>query len=1231
MVVSDPRRRATASTDVESSSPLPEEESEHPPVAPPSSSILFGGQDAMDEDEDLPPTSQSMSSMNANIGIANNNMSNINQQSKAGGGRWQQQLHSAELLSTIITPSPYPHHLTGPTSSRFRNALGRITNRPTSDVEAWQALISEVSTCYRSLPNKHGLDADTQNRLDWMESCYGTLLKYFPYSSTHYVTIVEMLLAQSARVGEEDGPIADYGFSLNTSPRVLLCQAKLERILERVLGFTMDGTHSSIQTISLPTVATKTTESPLNGDVTGADDSGEGDVDLDKQEDKSASSSPSVIAGMCNSSVELWLLYIRTKNRQATRQASTMGPIDGAQLVREWTLAAYELAVEHAGFAVNNHLLWKQYLTYVKSWTLISGGGGGNASGGGGGTTDHALAQKQMLQLRSIYQRLVAHPMTGLDQLWQDYEAFERAQSEALAQALLAEYSPKYQHARTVYLERNRVYSMIDLELDSRFATPPIDPHDEEEQANNTDTNEDVAAKMQEEQHFLTLWKKRIAYERTNPERLSAMALAQRVRQAFREMACVLTRHPEVWHMWSMWELHLGSGTGAAALETDAADGAEAKLKATSKESEKAYRAISVLALGLTHIPDCTLLAYTQAQITELHTAQPSACLQVMERFLETTSNTLGFVMYQQMVRRYKGIAPARAVFARARRVLLESKKFQKQRKKGKEGDTIGETTADNGAEGPETEVSGAGNEATSAVVEENGKRWMVTNRLDPSIGTSEAVPSWAGAVTPATGITSNGNRNTDGLEDQGAGDESQQPKSKPGPITWHLYASHATMEHRLNQSPEVAARVYELGLRKHVSFLTKPPYVMRYAQLLLELQDTVNLRALMTRAVTACEALAGGPATQDGTSKWQQQQQQGPNSSVAALWDMTLRFESLLSGAHPTNVSAMEAVEKRRRAALLGPDVEDVSTGGIVGLGGDAVGIGAHKSTIAEQLIRSDGYDVSSNIVNGMSRAVDVLEVMGLWGGGGGIGSSTSAMGAVAAAQRNTRLRMQQLLSPKTSSNDGTGQDDDEMPGGKSDACYQRRLLFQCLLAAGVSSDATMIDGGTGVAGSKILLSARERLQQGGAGMGAALAVAGGNPQAPNTAVTMAIQQSPEWMRPMLLLLPASRMRTIVLTKPPPHLTEMALTALRQNSLPVERPTDSEDGTRTLSGTKHRLESSGGGGGGGGGGDSSDEENGGMGGGGGFGTQFRARQRERQMMMASGHQNGLSDGSTKP
>ena len=984
--------------------------------------ILLGGEDAMDEDEQLPDASQY----------------------PTGGA--SASAADAELISAIITPSPFPHHTTGPTSSRFRNALSRVTTNPSTDVEAWQAILTEVQACSRMV-NKHAVSAETQLQLDWMESCYGALLKYFPYASAHVVAIVELLMGQSARVGEEDGPVADYGLDL--SQRTSRAQRKMERLLERSLGIHMDG-------------------SPL------VPDTSKDEVSDEAKEDSREGTN--LIGGMCTSSVELWLLYIRARNRDAQRQAPSLPTGEGPALIRKWTGDAYELAIQHAGFGFNNHLLWKQYVNFVKAWIPP-------------GTTDHVLQQQQMLQLRSVYQRLVCNPMTGLDQLWQEYEAFERAQSEALAQALIGEFAPKYQHARTVYLERSRVYAVQDLQL-GRLATPPVQA---------TEGDDDYATKLAEEYQFLTLWKKRAAYERTNPERLSAADLAHRVRQSYKEMACVLTRHPEAWHMWSMWELQC------------------------SKEVD---RARAVLQLGQQNIPDCTLLAYAEAELVEMHTSQPEQCHAVMESFLERSPNTLGFILLQQMVRRYQGIDKAREVFARARRVLVQKEPTPKDAK----NKDINKAT-----EGQEEEKDGEKNEDSTAVKDE--KRWVVTNRLDASIGAA-------------------GNADTDlPKKEVKTEHSSDEAIIKPGVITWHLYASHATIEHRLNRSPDVAARVYELGLRKHVSFLTKPPYVMRYAQLLLELQDTVNLRALLTRAVAACE------------------QQDGNDSAVGALWDMTLRFESLLSGADPTNIKAIEDVERRRRAALMGPDIEDVASGGIVGV--DSVSIGVQKTTITEQLVRAYGYDVSSSIVNGLSRTVDMLDVMGLWGDG--VASSGGA--------RNRS--QQQQMSMKALQ-------DEEMPGGSSDATYQQRLKYQSLVASGVNAESAFAD--QSAPGNK-LLSARERLGTAGPGQ--------------NTAMNMAIQQMPDWLKPLALLLPASKFRTPVLMKPPPHLTELALNTLKLNNLPAERPADEGKTSKNLSGVKRSAN----------GGDSSDEEDEGAGGAG-YGAQFRARQRAR---MAAAP-NGMSD-----
>jgi hypothetical protein len=1170
-MASDPRRRSSAGS-----------------AAP----VLLAGDDAMDEDdEDLvdeplqdsssaPSTVAYPSSSHHHPGSTysssdfhdSSTLDGNNAASSTGGGYPQQQQPHMDLISTIITPSPFAHHTTGPTSSRFRNALQRISANPQSDVEAWQALLTEVSTCWKSLQmtkNIHALDAETQLQLDWIESCYGALLKYFPYSSSHYVAIGDILFVQSAKLGEEGGPKNDYGGLLVNTQRAQQAQIKLETLLRETLGVDLEG--------NVPRQQDDEDASLFSG-ITSVD-VGVPDHHPDQfqQQQKNRSQRTRhrilsvLLGGMCTSSVELWLLYIKTRIRQARRRFG-----NDAKAVLEDSKQAYDLACEHGGFTCfDNHVLWREYLTFAKSQapTTPQNEQDRNTS------LLIMTPQQHMLWMRSIYQKLVCHPMTGLDQLWQEYEAFERQQSEALAAALVAEWAPKYQHARNVYLERNRVFSVQDLQWKTRLAVPPVSKSSVDMvdgggsalgsgSGNDTTSKiltddgdgndlQEYQAKLKDEFEYLILWKKRCAYERTNPERLTnPQDLTRRVRQAYKEMICVLTLYPEVWHMWSMWEDTLG--TGADASSADRVDS----------------RAVAVLKLSQTYIPDSTLLAHAHAQLVELNATthasaaatngrstlsggpKPSDALKVLESYLDRAPTSLGFCLYQRLVRRYKGREAARAVFAKARRVLAQAS----------QGGDLGIASSSTAALGAEASGSGGGGDGTSLTTatqqesrgvgedskmalsaQEKGRRWMVTNRLDPSIGVGND-----GMKKDSAGLTS---RVQGGQYSDSSSNNMIVP---PGPITWHLYACHATIEHRLNKAPEIAARVYELGLRKNAGFLTKPPYVLRYAHLLLELQDTVNLRALLTRALAAC-----------GDSK------SSPTTQIGALWDMTLLCEDLWSIADPRNIDAAMAVERKRRAALLGPDIEDVSTGSRVGLGDSGATVGVQKSTLAEQLVRSDGYNSSSLIVNGMGRTVDFLDVTGLWGDGVGI---------------KRYLNMSQADDA-----------DETIPGGRSDRSFQRRLLYARRVAVGDS-----IDLMPGMETGSKLLSARERLQQQG----------GGVQGLQNTPIQMAIQQSPEWLRTMLLLLPASKLRSSIIPKSPPHLVEMALSSLRLCKLPAERPSD-DGGNGLLSGNKRSLEPTKQNGNGGG--DSSDEDTG-PSGSGGYGTQFRARQRAR----ISSHANGI-------
>lgn len=1086
--------------------------------------ILLEGDDAMEEDEDLfdEPIDSGVPQ-----GVASSGADGRATALTSG-------VH-ADLISTIITPSPFAHHTTGPTSSRYRNALQRITAHPLTDTEAWQALLTEVSTCWKSIQtskNIHALDAETQLQLDWIESCYGALLKYFPYSFTHYVDIGEILLVLSAQVGEEGGPAADYGGLLGNSQRSQQAQAKLETLLRETLGVDLEGNVPEDDEDVVGDTSGGVAATPTDGN---APSNGAHGSTPSNHRRKILSV---CLGGMCSSSVDLWLLYIKASIRHSRRKhrydPQSPKNIDAAKAVLEDSKKAYEVALQLAGSTCfDNHVLWKDYLNFCKSLVPPTMSEQERNAG-----AMLVTPQQHMLWLRGIYQKLVCHPMTGLDQFWQEYELFERQQSEALASALIQELQPKYQHARTVYLERTKVFNVQMLEWKTRFATPPVSTSKEniesadgtgggsgvgatsgdnvkkaEEGGSSEETPQEYNSKMQDEYDYLNSWKKRCAFERTNPERLtSPQELAQRIRQAYKEMICVLTLYPEAWHMWSMWE--------------------DTQLSSAHEGS----RAVAVLQLGQNYIPDSGLLAQAQAQLVELHATaagstatengkkgrKPDDALLVMEAYLNRAPTSLGFCIYQRLVRRYKGVEAARAIFARARRVLAAGvgEPSAKSSSLGVEKNeaasaTVGVQAVTGG--GAAGQGSGDGNNLSTG-----SKKWMVTNRLDPSIGSQDAGKSSAQPTTVAQ-------------------ETSLNFIVPPGPVTWHLYACHANIEHRLNKLPDIAARIYELGLRRHSSFLTKPPYVLKYAELLMELQDTVNLRALLTRALAAC-----------GDSKSSEQ--------VEALWNMTLQCEEMWSIQDPTNIEVAVSVERRRRAALFGPEIEDVSTGCRVGMDDSGTPFGMQKSPLAEQLIRADGYDPSSRIVSGLGRTVDVLDIMGMWGDGTAGGQYTRRM--------------------------DTEEGDEISPGGKSDRSYQKRLQFARKLAAGVSIDAM-----GGMESASKLLSARERLQQ-----------QGGTPGFQNTPIQMAIQQMPEWIRGMVLLLPASRLRSSIVPKAPPHLIEMALSSLRQNKLPAERP---KDDATSNTGNKRSASAANIGGG-----DSSDEE--GPRGTGGYGTQFRARQRAR-------------------
>lgn len=284
-------------------------------------------------------------------------------------------------------------------------------------------------------------------------------------------------------------------------------------------------------------------------------------------------------------------------------------------------------------------------------------------------------------------------------------------------------------------------------------------------------------------------------------------------------------------------------------------------------------------------------------------------------------------------------------------------------------------------------------------------------------------------------------------------------------------------------------------------------------------------------------------------------------------LWDMMLKFESILSSRGSNgNISAdISSIESRRRRALYGPGHEDVAMGGENAPDEEEdrnLGSGAQKNSLNEQLIRVEGYDVASRIANGMARMVDVLTITGAIGNGD---SDTSSLDFASAAAAS--------LAAGGTASDVWG---DECAGGPSDISYVKRLRF---LRESRNRAATAMLGGLSGGTTGKLLSSRDRVAAMGQGANA-----------------VAVQNAPEWLRPLILLLPPVPKFGRGITKPPPHLIEMTLSTLRANELPT-RPSNG-----AANGSKKRQRDDG---------DSSDEENNGASGGG-YSSQFRSRQRSR-------------------
>jgi len=162
-------------------------------------------------------------------------------------------------------------------------------------------------------------------------------------------------------------------------------------------------------------------------------------------------------------SVDLWKSFLSFLCNAFIDTMRLNMPIEQHNQVRAKCESAFEEAVENVGLALGSFPLWRAYIDFVKSWPeagMIESG-------------------KKLHMLRSVYQRAVGVAMEQSDEIWTEYETFERANGEQSAELVLPEFNRKYLHAKSVAKDRRKLMQNIVFD---RLATPPTNSQSELQQ-----------------------------------------------------------------------------------------------------------------------------------------------------------------------------------------------------------------------------------------------------------------------------------------------------------------------------------------------------------------------------------------------------------------------------------------------------------------------------------------------------------------------------------------------------------------------------------------------------------------------------------------------------------------------------------------------------------------------------------------------------------------------------
>lgn len=286
--------------------------------------------------------------------------------------------------------------------------------------------------------------------------------------------------------------------------------------------------------------------------------------------------------------VPLWLTYINF-----IRKVNANNGEDGQELTRK----AFDFSLNYVGEDITSGPVWLEYIKFLKS-----------------------LQGNHIVSLRKAYQKAIATPNHYMDQLWIDYQNFERSINKDLAKVLLSEYSQKFNTAKAIYWERKKLAGEIDWGM---LAVPP------------TGSPKEVLQCM--------AWTKLLAFDKENRQRIDIESSNKRVVLTYEQCLMYLYHYPDMWYEYAMWLAKCGS------------------VDAAVKVFERALKAL----------PDSEMLRYAYAELEESRGAMKPA-KKIYESLLGdggvNTTPGLAQIQFLRFLRRTEGTEAARSYFLEARK-----------------------------------------------------------------------------------------------------------------------------------------------------------------------------------------------------------------------------------------------------------------------------------------------------------------------------------------------------------------------------------------------------------------------------------------------------------------------------------------------------------------------------------------------------------------------------------